>query len=444
MSIVANTKKYIVIKNLFSKADTILVATSGGADSVVLCHLLKQLGYNFAIAHCNFMLRGVESHRDELFVENLATLLGVQYFQTSFNTKEIATTQKKSIEETARDLRYTWFYKLLKKYKFNYIATAHHADDNVETVVMNFFRGTGIMGLKGILPKQNNIVRPLLHASKQEILQYTKDNKWFFVTDSSNAENDYTRNLFRNTILPQIEKVYPEANANILRNIDRLGDTALLYNQKVDEIKKTLIVKRGDEIFIPALKLQKQKALQTIVYEIIKDYNFTANQSSEVVKLLDSESGKYIQSATHRILKNRNWIIISPIVALTNEIFLLNAIGDAVQLPIGNIKIESAVATANLKQGDNVCFINTSDIAFPLMVRKWKTGDYFYPLGMQKKKKLSRFFIDQKLSLLDKEKIWVVESNKKIVWVIGQRLDDRFKVLQKPNPNIIGKISLEN
>lgn len=442
MSILANTQKYILTQNLFNKTDTILVATSGGADSVVLCHLLKQLGYNFAIAHCNFMLRSTESIRDELFVENLANTLDVQYFQTSFNTKEIASTEKKSIEETARDLRYAWFNKLLNKHNFNYIATAHHADDNVETVVMNFFRGTGIMGLKGILPKHNNIVRPLLHASKQEILQYAIENKWFFVTDSSNAENDYTRNLFRNTILPQIEKVYPEANANILRNIDRLGDTALLYNQKVDEIKKTLIVKRGDEIFIPALKLQKQKALQTIVYEIIKDYNFTANQSSEVVKLLDSESGKYIQSATHRILKNRNWIIISPIVALTNEIFLLNAMRDTVQIPIGNIKIESAEATANLNQGDNICFVNASEITFPLLVRKWKTGDYFYPLGMQKKKKLSRFFIDQKLSLLEKEKIWVVESNKKIVWVIGKRIDDRFKVL--PNTNALFKISIED
>jgi tRNA(Ile)-lysidine synthase len=442
MSILANTQKYIVAQNLFHKTDIILVATSGGADSVVLCHLLKDLGYNFAIAHCNFNLRSTESIRDELFVENLAGLLGVPYFQTSFKTKEIAAKQKKSIEETARDLRYEWFYTLLKKHEFACIATAHHADDNIETVVMNFFRGTGITGLRGILPKQNKIVRPLLHACKEEILQYVKDVKLHFVTDSSNAENDYTRNLFRNAILPQIEKVYPEANANILRNIDRLGDTALLYNQKVAEIKSKLIEKRGEEIYIPALKLQKQEALHTIVYEIIKDFNFTANQTGEVVKLLDSESGKYIQSATHRILKNRKWIIISPIVAITNEIFLLHAIGDSVQLPIGNIKIESTVATANLNQGDNICFVNTSEITFPLMVRKWKTGDYFYPLGMQKKKKLSRFFIDQKLSLLDKEKIWVVESNKKIVWIIGKRLDDRFK--SKPNPSVLAKISLEN
>jgi tRNA(Ile)-lysidine synthase len=442
MSILANTQKYIVAQNLFHKTDIILVATSGGADSVVLCDMLHKMQYKFAIAHCNFTLRGGESDRDELFVQELAAKYAVPFFCNSFDTKSIAAVQKKSIEETARDLRYEWFYTLLQQNNFACIATAHHADDNIETVVMQFFRGTGITGLRGILPKQNKIVRPLLALRKADILFYAKENNIDFVTDSSNAENDYTRNLYRNTILPQIEKVYPGANTNILRNIDRLGDTALLYNQKVAEIKSKLIEKRGEEIYISALKLQKQQALQTIVYEIIKDFNFTANQTGEVVKLLDSESGKFIQSATHRILKNRKWIIISPIVAITNEIFLLHAIGDSVQLPIGNIKIESTVATANLNQGDNICFVNTSDITFPLMVRKWKTGDYFYPLGMQKKKKLSRFFIDQKLSLLDKEKIWVVESNKKIVWIIGKRLDDRFK--SKPNPNVLAKISLEN
>jgi tRNA(Ile)-lysidine synthase len=442
MSILANTQKYIVAQNLFHKTDTILVATSGGADSVVLCDMLHKMQYKFAIAHCNFTLRGGESDRDELFVQELAAKYAVPFFCTSFDTKSIAAAQKKSIEETARDLRYEWFYTLLQQNNFACIATAHHADDNIETVVMQFFRGTGITGLRGILPKQNRIVRPLLALRKADILLYAKENNIDFVTDSSNAENDYTRNLFRNTILPQIEKVYPEANANILRNIDRLGDTALLYNQKVAEIKSKLIEKRGEEICIPALKLQKQQALQTIVYEIIKDFNFTANQIGEVVKLLDSKSGKFIQSATHRILKNRKWIIISPIIAITNEIFLLHEIGDSVQLPIGNIKIESTVATANLNQGDNICFVNTSEITFPLMVRKWKTGDYFYPLGMQKKKKLSRFFIDQKLSLLDKEKIWIVESNKKIVWIIGKRLDDRFK--SKPNPCVLAKISLGN
>lgn len=443
MSIVANTQNFIQAQHLFLKKDTVLVATSGGADSVVLCHLLKQLGYNFAIAHCNFNLRSTESVRDELFVENLAQQLEVPYFQTSFNTKEIAATQKKSIEETARDLRYAWFYELLKKHNFTCVATAHHADDNVETVVMNFFRGTGITGLKGILPKHNSIVRPLLKASKQEILQYAKDNKFHFVTDSTNAENDYTRNLFRNTILPQIEKVYPEANENILRNIDRLGDTAYLYNIKIAEIKATLLEKRGEEIFIPALKLQKQKAINSIVYEIIKEYNFTANQTSEVIKLLDSDSGKFIQSRTHRILKNRNWIIISPIAAISNEIFLLEAIGNIIQLPIGNIKIEQAEANVNLNAGENICYINAAEITFPLIIRKWKTGDYFYPLGMQKKKKLSRFFIDQKLSLLDKEKIWIVESNKKIVWVIGKRLDDRFKIKPNLQPTIL-KITFES
>jgi tRNA(Ile)-lysidine synthase len=442
MSTLANTQKYIVAQNLFRKTDTVLVATSGGTDSVVLCDILHKLQYKFAIAHCNFALRGDESDRDENFVKALAEKYNVPFFCTSFDTKTMATAQKKSIEETARYLRYEWFYTLLQQNNFTCIATAHHADDNIETVVMQFFRGTGITGLRGILPKQNKIVRPLLTWPKVDIVQYAKDNLIAFVTDSSNAENDYTRNLFRNTILPQIEKVYPEANANILRNIDRLGDTALLYDQKIAEIKSKLIEKRGEEIFIPALKLQKQDALQTIVYEIIKDFNFTANQTGEVVKLLASESGKYIQSATHRILKNRKWIIISANVMDENGIYLIEKIGDTVQLPFGKLCIEHANTATVLDQGENKCLINSEEITFPLIVRRWKTGDYFYPLGMQKKKKLSRFFIDLKLSLVDKEKIWVVESNKKIVWVICKRIDDRFKI--KPNPqHAIAKITLE-
>ena len=430
MTLVENTQKFIATHNLFQKSETILVATSGGVDSVVLCNIMNKLGYKIAIAHCNFKLRGLDSDTDEIFVKALAEKFNVPFHVVHFDTKQLAAVQKTSIEETARNLRYSWFREIIALHNYTCVATAHHADDNIETVVMNFFRGTGITGLKGILPKNNDVVRPLLFWRKAAIPAYAKENNLAFVEDSTNAENDYTRNFFRNNILPQIEKVYPEVSVNILKNIDRFGDTALLYAEKIAEVKAKLLEKRKDEIYIPVLKLLKQKALHTIVYEIIKDYNFTAHQTSEVIKLLQADSGKFILSTTHRILKNRNWIIISPIISMDNQIYLIEKLAETIVLPIGKIKTSLVNKALNFDTDKNTCYINFDEITLPLIVRKWKTGDYFYPLGMQKKKKLSRFFIDLKLSLFEKEKIWVVENDKRIVWVIGLRIDDRFKLKQ--------------
>ena len=437
MSIILNTQNFIAKHNLFQKNETILIATSGGADSVVLCNIFYELKFNFAIAHCNFNLRGAESVRDEIFVKALAEKYKVPFHVIHFDTSAISKAEKKSIEETSRNLRYNWFNELIAQHNYAFVATAHHADDNIETVVMNFFRGTGIVGLKGIQPKNNKVIRPILFVRKNELLEYAKVKNLDFVTDSTNAENDYTRNFFRNNILPQIEKVYPAVSENLLQNIDRMGDAAILYEQQITIAKSKLIEKRGDETYIPALKLLKEKTLNTIVYEIIKDYNFTANQTNEVVKLLKSDSGKYITSTTHRILKNRNWIIISQIQSQENAFYLLENINDVIDLPIGKLKITEAEKDFSLKRESNICYINAANLKFPLIVRKWKTGDYFYPLGMQKKKKLSRFFIDQKLSLIEKENIWVVEADKKIVWIINRRIDDRFKVSETNSTNIL-------
>ena len=365
MSIILNTQNFIAKHNLFQKNETILIATSGGADSVVLCDVFFNLKINFAIAHCNFKLRGAESERDEIFVKAVAEKYKVPFHVIHFDTDEISKQQKTSIEETARNLRYNWFAELIAQHNYPFVATAHHADDNIETVVMNFFRGTGIVGLKGILPKNNKVIRPILFARKNELLEYVKENNLEFVTDSTNAENDYTRNFFRNTIIPQIVKVYPSANENVLQNIDRIGDAAVLYEQQIGIAKAKLIEKRGEEIYIPALKLLKEKTLNTIVYEIIKDFNFTANQTSEVVKLLKSDSGKYITSATHRILKNRNWIIISPIVSQESAFYLLENINDEIELPIGKLKITEAEKDFSLKTESNICYINAMAIKFP-------------------------------------------------------------------------------
>ena len=441
MNLLQKFKNYIKDNNLFQQKDKLLIAVSGGVDSAVLCALCAGAGFDFAIAHCNFKLRGEESDRDELFVKALSGQYNVNLYSTSFETKVVAKTNKKSIEETARNLRYNWFQEIIQADKLlenpiKYLLTAHHANDNIETVVMNFFRGTGIKGLRGIVAKQQNIVRPLLGATRQEILQYAAENNIAFVTDSSNAENNYTRNLFRNEILPVIEKVYPEAANNVLRNIERFADIKFLYDQSIADLKENLIEKKGNEIHIPVLKLAKAKPFNSIVYEIIKEFGFTASQVTEVEKLLQSESGKYIKSTSHRILKNRNWLIISPFIATEETANIIIEENERnILFANGSLDIEPVAVPETLAADAFTVYVNADELKYPLLLRKWKTGDYFYPFGMKNnttgkvgKKKLSRFLSDLKLSLLQKENVWVLESNKKIVWVIGYRIDDRFKI----------------
>ncbi len=294
---------------------------------------------------------------------------------------------------------------------------------------MNFFKGTGINGLHGILPKQGNIIRPLLFAKKEELSQFAKANELNFVEDSSNASDKYTRNYFRNQLIPDLQKVFPQVEDNLLNNIDRFGEIEILYQQSVTLIRKKLLEQKGNEIHIPVLKLLKTQPLNTIVYEIIKDYGFTAHQVNDVVSLLNSESGKYIQSTSHRILKNRNWLIIAPNASAEAGTIFIEEKEKQVEYREGKLSLEFLpTQDTKLKTQNDIAQLNASEIKFPLLLRKWKQGDYFYPLGMQKKKKLSRFFIDQKLSLIQKEKIWVIEMDKKIIWVLGLRIDDRFKI----------------
>ena len=433
MNLLEKYKAFIKKENLFQPKDRLLLAVSGGVDSVVLCELCRQAGYDFVIAHCNFHLRGADSDRDEAFVRELGLKYGVEVFVKSFDTVTIAKKEKKSIEETARDLRYEWFYELTT----HWILTAHHADDNIETVMMNFFRGTGIKGLRGILPKQGKLVRPLLFARREELEEFAKANGLDHVTDHTNMENEYTRNYFRNEIIPQLSSRFPAVKENLLNNIQRFGETSILYNQAIAWHKKNLIEVKGNEVHIPVLKLMRSEPLATIVYEIIKEYGFTAHQTDEVIGLLDSESGKYIQSGTHRIIKNRNWLIISASGVKDTGIVVIEEScgqfpGGSWQLAGGSLQIRKIlIGKWKMETANSTAALDASLVKFPLLLRKWAHGDYFYPLGMKKKKKLSRFFIDNKLSMTEKEKVWVIESDKKIIWVVGYRIDERFKITDK-------------
>jgi tRNA(Ile)-lysidine synthase len=491
MDLLQSFKDFTATEHLFSPKDKLLLAVSGGVDSVVLCELCHQAGLDFIIAHCNFQLRGDESERDEAFVRQLAKKYNRELLVRRMDTQGYAAAHKCSIQVAARELRYDWFREVTGQTRQTdpaqpgisnvdpafpqgatdpafsiapasvhplpqWILTAHHLDDNIETLLMNFFKGTGIAGLRGILPRQGNIVRPLLFAHKDALNDFAKDHQLSWVEDSSNISDKYTRNYFRHQVIPLVQQLYPGAVHNLADNIPRFREIELLYRQSVQQYKLKLLEYKGSEVHIPVLKLKKSAPLPTLVYEIIVDFGFSPQQVEGVIDLLDSESGKYIRSATHRILKNRNWLIIAAYPTALSETILIESPEDKIIYENGELKLEllSVQNTASLisrpgtaqspdsrpaasnssspalkiSSDPRIALLDAGAIQFPLLLRKWRQGDYFYPLGLKKKKKLGRFFIDNKLSLADKEKVWVIEMNKKIIWVVGLRIDDRFRI----------------
>lgn len=429
MNLLQRFNLYTREKNLSLQKDHLLLAVSGGIDSVVLCELCKQAGFPFSIAHCNFSLRGAESERDEQFVRDLGEKYGVEVLVQKFDTYAVAEQNKMSIQEAARKLRYEWFAQLRREKGFAYTLLAHHADDNLETLLMNFFRGTGLQGLTAIPEggKQTHLLRPLLGVRRKEIESFARENNLAWVEDSSNSSTKYTRNFFRHELIPAIQKVFPQAEENLLANIERFKKINALYQASVEKLKQEVCEQHLAELRIPIKKLMKYSHT-SLVYEIIKDYGFGEKQVAEVMKLTEAESGKFIENENFQIIRHRNWLIIAPKAAFTDTVAIEK---DHAKVTFSGGLLEMGFVDKekfSLNKSPLVAQVDARHIEFPLLLRKWKQGDYFYPLGMRKKKKLARFFIDQKLPKNQKENIWVVESNKKIIWVVGLRIDDRFKI----------------
>jgi len=430
MSLLTKFIENIKENELFQLKDKLLLAVSGGIDSVVLCELCRQAGYDFVLGHCNFQLRGNESTRDEQFVVELGDKYGVQVFITRFDTNLYAASNKLSIQEAARVLRYDWFRQLTEQEnKARYTLTAHHGDDNAETVLMNFCRGTGLHGMTGIPAANTNLRRPMLLFSREEITGFAKENQLSFVEDSSNSSSKYTRNLFRNEIIPAIASVYPQVKENLRDNINRFKEIESLYRLGVDAIRKKICREKGQEIHIPVKQLMHYDN-RALIFEIISPYGFTEKQITEIEKLADSNTGQYIANSRYRIIRHRHWFIISPVAPVESEMIIIEEKDTRIDFSSGRLNIEK-ISASNLKTSsadEKIARLDAGLISFPLLLRRWKTGDYFYPLGMKKKKKVARFLIDQKLSKPDKEKVWVLEMNKKIIWVVALRIDDRFKI----------------
>lgn len=425
-------QEHVNRNSLWKEYDLLLLACSGGIDSVVLATLLHKMHPHVEILHCNFNLRGAESTRDEEFVRAFAQSMGLPCHVQSFDTDAEIKKMGKGVQEVARILRYQWFGKVLearqKANKKVYLLTAHHADDQAETIAMNFFRGTGIAGMHGMQMKAGTLIRPLLFARRAEILAFAESNAIAWVDDSSNIEDNYTRNHFRHHVIPAVEKIFPEVSQNLLDNAKRFSEMEIIYRKQIEKIKSGLITKQGHSFAIPVNKLKSILPLDTIMFEVFRDFGFSAHQVPEIKKLFDAISGKSVSSTTHRVLRNRNWLLIDPIEEKTHEIIVMEEGVESVSFNNILLQISRYEGYRSPDDNTNHAWMDLDAVRFPLLLRPWKPGDYFYPLGMKKKKKIARFLTDLKLSLVEKENQWVIESDKKIIWVIGRRIDDRVKI----------------
>jgi len=427
------------------KEKKLLIAISGGIDSVVLTEFLHQLEYNISLAHCNFQLRDIDSDQEEFFVNALANRLHITVFTKKFDTKYYAKNEKLSIQLAARKLRYNWFDVLLKEHDFDYLLTAHHADDNLETFLINLSRGTGLDGLIGIPQQNENTIRPLLPFSRNQIEQYAQDHNLTWCEDASNAETKYVRNKLRHDVIPSLKNINPQFLEAFSKTIDHLKETQQIVTVSVESIKAKVISSDNDGIIKLDIKeLQKIKHFRAYLYELLKDYNFTA--WNDIYDLLEGQSGKVVHSKTHRVIKNRNSLLVTKLSNDDNTSFIIKEKGEhhfsTLSLKITNFNENINVLAEGVPppskgargriskevEGRSIITLDANKIKFPLTLRKWQKGDYFYPFGMQGKKKLSKYFKDEKLSLIEKENVWVLVSNNEIIWVINYRLDDRFKV----------------
>ncbi len=424
---------FIKLHNLTNNSEKILVGLSGGRDSIFMASLFLKFNYKIAIAHCNFSLRGNESDNEQKFVENFAKNNDVQFFTTKFNTKKYAEEKNISIQMAARELRYNWFEKIRLDYNFNKIAIAHNKNDSIETFFINLIRGTGIKGLTGIKPINGNIIRPILFADRNYITNFLVNNNILWKDDSSNTSDKYLRNNIRLNIIPKFEEIAPDFISKMEQNIELLSSINDIYEQEIKRTKDKILLHKNGSIFIDIELLTKLKPLKPYLYEFIKNFNFSTEQTDEVLEIINSISGKQIISKTHRLIKDRNNLIITELntAKLNDEFEISEGILEIkypikLQLDLLNNKNTTIIKTKNTAN------LNYEKLIFPLKLRHWIDGDKFMPFGMNKFKKLSNYFSDNKFSILDKENTWVLTDNENnIIWIVNNRIDNRFKITEK-------------
>jgi tRNA(Ile)-lysidine synthase len=444
----------------------VVVGLSGGADSVVLLYLLHRLGYECVAAHCNFHLRGEESARDEAFARQLAASLDISFYKQDFDTYAIAKERGISIEMAARDLRYAWFEVLRKNLRADAIAVAHHKDDSIETLLLNLIRGTGIKGLTGIKPQTGCVVRPLLCVSKQEILRFAEKKELAFITDSSNLQDEFTRNKIRNQILPLLETINPAVREALTQTMNNLDEAVKIYDAEIEKACQHVFDKEKGSIDMGRLK--SFPSPESVLFELLKAYGFGKEVVREIHRAIDSQPGKEFYSEKYRLVRDRTAFLLLPLNKQEEKEYLINIGETFFEIPfqmkqiclINTKEDEKGIAGQarndrsfrmqidyrenekdfKIERNKQTACLDYNKLQFPLTLRKWRIGDKFVPFGMNSFQKLSDFFNNNKFSKPEKEKTWLLVSGENIVWIVNHRIDDRFKVTDNTKKMIILKL----
>ena len=442
MKVLRTFLDYIRHQQLFTEDDKILLAVSGGKDSVLMTQLFAQSKYSFGIAHCNFQLRGDESEKDAVFVEKLAKELNVPFFKINFDTKEFATKEKISIQMSARDLRYDWLEKIRVAENYSFVAVAHHQTDSVETVLLNLVRGTGIAGLHGILPKRDHIVRPLLALTGEEVTQMIEEQGIAFREDESNKESKYARNRVRLEVLPAFKEINPTLEKTFSIASQRFLALEMFLNQQVATIRVKLFLEKEKGVFFVDISTLKAEGLDSfILYEIFRPFGFSEPILKDLLENLEQpESGKIFYSETHQLLINRHELIVREIQDKVEQAVFIPELptvfswyGKSYSLILKDLAIDKVDFRKTM-----TVVLDADKVIFPLEVRVWRAGDFFKPLGLNGTKKISDFLINQKIALDEKNRIpLLINSNQDILSVCVLRIDDRYKITAETKKVII-------
>jgi len=419
---------FIEQEKLFSKGNKILLAVSGGKDSVLMLHLFNAAGINVGVAHCNFNLRADEAQRDEQFVKTLARSLDLPFYVTHFDTKKYAAEHKISTQMAARDLRYNWFEEIRVTHGYDFIALAQHQNDAVETVLINLLRGTGISGLHGILAKRDKLIRPLLFLNRLEINKIIEDNSLDFVEDSSNLNADYTRNKLRLEVIPHLKEINPSLENTFAKNINRFAEIETFLNLQIEKISKEIVQKKADGFYIPLEKIKALQPQKLVLFELLRPYGFIETVAEEILNGLEKQSGARFFSRNYQAIINRNNLIISKINLEIHQhkIIHRNDLNFSFATYFFKLTFSDNLSFENVR---NKIFVDESALQFPLILRTRQNGDKFIPLGMKGFKKISDYFIDEKVPLHLKSEIPIlVNGNGEVIWIAGMRQDNRYKL----------------
>jgi len=420
---------YVEQNQLFDRGNRILAAVSGGMDSVLMSLFLHEADYQFGIAHCNFRLRGEEAAADQQFCLDLAGKLGVPFHTINFNTLGYAAENKISIQMAARELRYQWFEQIRQQHDYDFIALAHHQNDTIETILLNMVRGTGIAGLHGIMPKNGRVVRPMLGFTREEVQKIIRENDIAFVEDSSNASSKYARNKIRLEVIPKLKELNPAVENTFQQHLRHFRELEELLELSINAAREKVFEQKGKEIYLSVTEIRRLNPQHLLLSGLLKPFGFSEAMVDDIISVLDKHSGRQFETATYRLVLDRDQLILSPLVAENGLNVVINKDTEQVSYGDYQIRIEHRDEATIIKNNPLIAAVDKDLLIYPLQVRAWRQSDYFYPLGMKMRKKLSDFFINQKIPLHHKSKIpIIVNGNGDIIWIGGYRPDERYKV----------------